>query len=212
MIHIPRTGGGAIEQAYAGESYYQNLTYHPHRYLRSHDFDCNAKLTTMGHFLPDTLLRCGVDKCWMQNYFTFSFVRNPWDRLVSLFFYYRRFRLHRRRHDSGSNLLLKDFHSFIREICNPKSQWFNIRPVSMSFIYAQPQMYWLDYKMDFIGRFENLESDWKKLCSMIGIPNKVLPKHNATTHENYRNYYDAELRELVAFRYAKTIEQFNYQF
>ena len=66
-------------------------------------------------------------------------------------------------------------------------------------------------ELDFIGRFENLENDYKYICQKIGLTTK-LPHVRASKHKHYTEYYDDETREIIADRYAKDIEYFGYKF
>tara|TARA_B100000287_G_scaffold246987_1_gene232165 strand:- start:204 stop:557 length:354 start_codon:yes stop_codon:yes gene_type:complete len=65
--------------------------------------------------------------------------------------------------------------------------------------------------MDFIGRYENLENDFKTVCDRIGIQ-RQLPHHKPTKHEHYSRYYDEETIDLVYKKYKEEIEYFDYKF
>ena len=146
----------------------------------------------------------------ISNYFRFTFVRNPWDRCVSLFNY----RVQKRS-------LYKDlcFNEFIQSLKeNTFKEWYknnynNLKsgPVScpqVFFLYNENE----EIKMDFIGKFENLQEDFNIVCDKIGIPKQQLPHKNATKHKHYTEYYDDETKQIVAEKYAKDIEYFGYEF
>ena len=65
--------------------------------------------------------------------------------------------------------------------------------------------------MNFIGRYENLENDFKTVCDRIGIQ-RQLPHYKLTNHEHYSRYYDEETIDLVSKKYADEISYFNYEF
>lgn len=126
------------------------------------------------------------------NYFKFTFVRNPWDLRVSRFHYLYQTEL-------------KEKPPEFKEWCMRKSNW-----------WPRNQINWFTFenkiKVDYIGRFENLQDDFNIISKKIGISPQQLPFKNASTHKHYTEYYDDETREIVAEKYAKDIEMFGYEF
>lgn len=64
--------------------------------------------------------------------------------------------------------------------------------------------------VDFIGRYEALQSAFAEICRRIGIPEQTLSVVNATAHAPSDTYYDDELRGLVTRFYRRDFEQFGY--
>ena len=94
-----------------------------------------------------------VKKSLRENYFKFAFVRNPWDRAVSSYCYYR---------DGGNKksdshlqeLLPSDFKSFVAH------KWNVIPKIARKDQFSHLEV---DGKveLDFIGRFERIEYDYE---------------------------------------------------
>ena len=146
----------------------------------------------------------------ISNYFKFAFVRNPWDRCMSIYFY------RRKKYGQYKNT---SFTKFIKELPDRTFlDWYHVNvtdpfapPVSL------PQFFFLANKsekisMDYIGRFENLQEDFDTICDKIGLPKQQLPHENKNKHKHYTEYYDEETKSIVAEKYAKDIEYFNYEF
>ena len=138
-----------------------------------------------------------VDATWEDCYF-FSFVRNPWDRLVSFYEYSKAARADRTSIHYGKAPL----DSF--------EQWFEETP-------AIDQLYYLrdrdgQIPINFIGRFETLATDFAKVCADLGLPQASLAKLRASKRSDYRDYYDPEFKKKVAEKYAEEIEVFKYVF
>ena len=147
------------------------------------------------------------DNKW-KDYFKFTIVRNPWDRLVSCWL--NKFNLKNSKPNFYKKLDLDntkfvDFKEFISKIAEKNNitldkHWtlyHNLIPVT---------------NIDFIGKFENLQVDFNIICDKIGIPRQKLPHKNKSKHKHYTEYYDDETREIVAEKYAKDIEYFGYEF
>jgi sulfotransferase famil protein len=142
-----------------------------------------------------------IDRGRFESYFKFGFVRNPWDRAVSL---YERKEGLQLRHSTS-------FEAFI--------EW--MRFASSTCIHPVPHRHQLDWFVsphgkvltDFIGKFENLESDWARVAQRLGIA-MPLPRQkvNADRTRDYTTYYSEETRRIVAECFAVYIEYFGYSF
>lgn len=129
-----------------------------------------------------------------KEYFKFSFCRNPWDRMVSI--YFGRTQLY--GHKEGS---FKDFVKRANPEKNP----------------TQRQLNWmLDFEdkmaVDYIGRVETIQHDWQVICNKLNIFDMKLPHLNKSNHKHYTYYYDDEARSIVEDKYAADIKYFGYEF
>lgn len=180
FIHIPKTGGTAIADA---------LSLPCASHIRYYDY-----------------LRANPFK--YRRMFKFSIVRNPWDRLVSAYFFLR---------DGGANDIdrawadrhlsqFRSFREFVREWVTEENVW--------SWIHFVPQHHFIADRtimVDYVARFETLEKDFKYIASRIGNTAELKPV-NAGRHAHFTTYYDAETREIVARSYRRDIDLFGYAF
>jgi hypothetical protein len=145
-----------------------------------------------------------------RSYFSFSIVRNPYDRLVSCYTNKiieqeaaeEKFRKNLRWELNYQKPSFKDFIKIIAkdENITKDRHWnlyHNIIPVT-------------DIK--FFGFLENFQEDFNTICDKIGIPRQQLSHNNKSNHRHYTEYYDDETREIVAKKYARDIEHFGYKF
>lgn len=133
-----------------------------------------------------------------RKYFTFSFVRNPWDIQVSNFFYIRQ------RPDHYAYSWMAKFGCFDEYI-----EWrvSEERILQLSML-CDPSG---NVAVDFVGRFENFEHDFGTVCKNIGV-NVKLSFRNKSLHPQYRECYTPFSRRLVEDAYEKDIEYFGYEF
>ncbi len=206
FIWIPKAAGNSIWYTLK-----DNLQDRTCQYLQDNPraFSPSKWMTCFAHNGSSALLREKIiDTEYLERSFKFAFVRNPWDRMVSLFHYLRE----RYPHELGG---IRTFPSFIERVASgdiPPVDLYNVKGLSQ----ANSQLDWLRHEdvflPDFVGRFETLHEDWCTLCKMLGIPAPPLPHKQKSSHSFYRNYYDTKLRELVAKRFAEEIDFFGYTF
>lgn len=135
-------------------------------------------------------------KQW-RDYFKFGFVRNPFDRFVSTCFF-----LNREDPDfaRAATTIMKD------RLLRPRfQQRVLVRPQHLQLCDADGRV-----ALDFVGRYEDLQRSYDRICDRIGLPHTELSTKNASDHEDYNSYYDAELRQLVARFYADDLRIFAY--
>jgi hypothetical protein len=136
-----------------------------------------------------------------RSYLRFTFVRNPWDRMVSNWkmFTTQPFRIRQLRSMTDRDLSkFEDFVVFAGSTRN--HHWL-------------PQSVFLPGGTDFIGRLENFESDFKKLCQLVGCDAGNVPHENSREkHRHYTSFYTSALIERVADMYSDDIRQFGYAF
>jgi len=142
-----------------------------------------------------------------ENYFKFCFVRNPWDRLVSMYHYTvqkekeKYAKIEENLPEYSKNIL--EAGSFDKWI---KSR--NIGTGQFDIISNDKD----ELLVDYVGRSEIIQSDFSYICSVIGIENIQLPKSNTSKHKDYRDYYTEETIQIVAEKHKKDIEFFGYEF
>ena len=142
-------------------------------------------------------IRDALDRGIFDEAFKFSFVRNPWDWQVSLYHF-----ILDRPHNPGHKAT-KAMGSFRNFVLSREGLDFT----QTSCLVDESG----NLLVDYVGRFESLEKDFRTICKKIGIAAR-LPHVNKSARTDYREYYDGETRELTARLYAEDIERFGYTF
>lgn len=200
FIHIQRTGGTSVEEALRPFcstpplpfwiKLLRNLRLAP-PVLTQPDFYYPTHSTALE-------LRQTLGKRTFGSLYKFAFVRNPWDLEVSLYFDILQDPEHRQ------NGLVKKMSGFEEYL---EWRFFNgWTPQKMFVADGSGKVI-----VDFVGRFENLEEDFKKVCDKIEVE-ATLPHLNKTQHLHYRDYYNQRSRYLIEKSYHSDIELFGYKF
>lgn len=158
-----------------------------------------------------------------DSFWKFSFVRNPWDRLVSC--YSEKIKPDKffvGKTDSFVNGVHKGLLKYeIFEANMPFSEFLKAVasiPDQKSDQHFRSQYTFLTNNSgniigDFVGKFENLEMDFGYITDTLNAPSElVLLQSNKTHHKHYRKYYTDELLSLFQERYSQDISIFGYNF
>jgi hypothetical protein len=97
------------------------------------------------------------------------------------------------KHDWHYDHHLKDFNAFVKNYCDRvKTERFD----TGQFYYCT-QTTWVK-GCDFIGRFEDMENEWRRLLYRLGIHYVELPTLNKSTGaKTYLHLYDKNTLTLV---------------
>lgn len=202
FVHIPKTAGMSIEKHFLnvlglGDEQRHQLLLRPNddpalgpprlAHLKATDY------TDRGHI-------SAVD---FTRYFKFSVVRNPWDRVVSMY----RYLGHVRKTDFSDFVFNRLYEKLWREM-----YWF-VRPQA-DFIYDQQGRLLIDH----VIRFESLEENFTNVLEQLGLSGCKLPRVNSSSDRSgkanppYQAYYKPETKLWVSELYRTDIERFGYRF
>jgi hypothetical protein len=196
-VHIPKCGGSSIEDIlWTGVRNESDLWM---GFISKYE---NKYQTGGLQHLYAEQIRNEVGQDIFNEYFKFSFVRNPWDKAVSQFSYMKK------REDLREYIGMDEndtFKKYLELICvKPHVQW---SPQFKFITDSSGQA-----MVDFVGKFENFEQDALDVMRKLGLSVQKIPHTNKSEHRPYSEYYDSESIEMVRSIYQVDIEMFNYSF
>lgn len=159
--------------------------YNPKDWLR---FLLKKKRKAFYNHIPADLVRKYTEKSVWNNYFKFSVVRNPWDYLISLYFFMKKM-------NAIGDI---SFSEFVYSKRYPKN--YDLLTIDDNNV------------MDFTCKYENLNEDLKYATRMIGLPNLELPRAKAGIRKSKdrENIYNKNTANFVSKFFHKDIKMFNY--
>lgn len=188
FIHIPKTAGTSIGEAIYGH--------------------------WVGH-VP--ISRFAVfDERKFKSFFKFSFVRNPWDRLLSAFAHLKgqgeplapREELWSKQHLGETDT----FEQFVLKLRNEQ-----FRSLIINDVHFRPQLDWItlpgtgQIAVDYLGRFEALNEDYAQVAHRLGVGSE-LPLRKQTKRPPYREAYSSKMRAIAEEVFSEDIRRLGYTF
>ena len=181
FVHIPKTAGTTIKT-----------------WLKKVIGECpepvweHFKIKEIVHMFHET---------FFQECFKFTFVRNPWDRAVSHYFYFRSERYRKKNPVKWRKYSSVSFDEFVKRKMMFMPQFENI-------VDNRGRV-----RIDFVGKFESIIEDLGFVADKIGVKKPdILPISNKTEHNDYRSYYNSKTIEIIKDYYKNDIELFGYDF
>lgn len=178
FVHVARTGGTSIESALVGNNWW--------------------KIEPATKHLSARQMRTHYGEEIWSGYKKFSVVRNPWDRVISMWVT----GWWSSTPGVGGAEVRAGLKQFIEQLKPHPHEGYG------SLLYADI----LNEKLDHILRFETLQFDLDKMLEAEGLAPVALPRLEARTHEPYAFYYDDDTRALVEKIFRQDILEYGYFF
>lgn len=176
-IHIPKTGGTSVWTALMAD---QERTQHE----TADDFSVAE---------------------W-EHSLVFSFVRNPYDRILSSYAFHVR--------SDYDGVLLRN-HPDLKELGFREYLARFVKPEDRSELFFSQVRYLTHSRSskwpDFVGRFEHMAEDFQRLAELLGTQAR-LPHLKRSSHAAYRDAYDATTRRVVEDVYVDDLKRFDYTY
>lgn len=203
FIHIPKTGGSSIEEVLL-KHFDEKLIYNSIRetFLCCERIEKPLIKEVMGHYmhLCASELKDQYGERRFDDYFKFAVIRNPWDRLCSLYFWAiastetfdkKRF-ISKYLPDIGENV----------DDCCKRELWTTNK-------------YLLDnddnLMVDFVIDFDHLFKDFQIVCDRLKIANTLKclnVNKKIKIRSSYKQIMGREICEMIRHHYRKEIDRF----
>ena len=214
FLHIPRTAGTSIADVLPEGRSTNN---------KIRDLFQEGLKTDSGGSLHHGLLTDYPNEA--NDLYTFTFVRNPWDRFVSIF--------EHQKENCGVNWSFFDLTAKKMIELNPQQQfdafvhqaklmWDDNNFKNWLDGHARPQIFYThdnekNQIVDYVGYYERLEEDLKNLNDICGwnLKSTAIPHLNKNSKRHYSSYYNQDngvTKEIVYNLYRDEIEIYGYQF
>jgi chondroitin 4-sulfotransferase 11 len=192
FIHIPKCGGSIIEKS-LGVDYNKSIGFD---FEHHHQNVFNSKYFKILHY--KNIL--GEE---FKKYFSFTLIRNPWERMVSNYLS----DLTSNDVSLNGNIKYDDKKDITFE------QYLDIIYNNDMGIFVQDYQSW--YRdVDYVCKFENIQSDFSYVCGRLGIDNRALEYTDKTYQSkyNYKDYYNSKTKDIIFKNFKYDILKYKYEF
>ena len=186
-------------------------TFFPDQFKQSDEFIGNS-LARYAEAYPQQIHSISTLKHADKDYFKFTFVRNPFSRLVSCYvdkiirgdYHFKHYLFDYLQQQNG--LARMSFDDFVKRIIRI--------PHRFAEEHFRSQHYHIvDWRgrsrLDFIGKFENLAAEFAPIQEKYSL--ESMPHLGNSQSGNWMDYYTLESAKLVRKRYQKDLEYFGYE-
>jgi hypothetical protein len=174
-IHVPKCAGNSVRKA-----------------LRDAGASPESGHHTYEHYI----------KCRKPAQFYIATIRNPWDRMVSCYEYFK--------------LPNQSFEEFLYKHAPKMNLGHKHRDCALLLNTWAAQTHWftLNGKIGNIIflRFEHLQEDFDRLCEHLNLKKVKLSHLNATKRKHYHKYYTPKWQNIIRMHHREDITNFHYEF
>ena len=205
FVHVYKTGGTSVTEALRSclspaEQRWHSIGQRLYRHSRV-PIPC-WKFQDLPRHVSARELQDMMPQWMFKACFKFAFVRNPWSLQLSLYRHMLRSPAH---HQHDAVAALRGFDAYV--------EWLATLPngphrVQTGFLRDAKNV----RLMNFVGRFEQLNDDFSKVAKQLGIPPDLPHLNMSNDDPDYRKYYSAHSRDVIATLHRPDIEAFGYDF
>ena len=205
FIHIPKCAGTSIEKAMQIEEH-PGYGFGKKRYHNRHP----RYVFQLQHFTYKQLHSFGVLPK-EKSFYYFTFVRNPYSRLVSDFKWCHRWLRHANifGHLDSDKRGWSTFEEFVHFVKDHVEEY---KDSDFLWSHFSPQYKFIeDCPIHYIGKVETFAEDIRKISKESGYHMNI--HHlNKRQHRPYQEFYTKELQDIVYELYKKDFEEFGYDY
>ena len=204
FIHIPKCAGSSIRDFYFDTP---NLDWTTPNYDLLYGW-CPKRKIHLQHATSKQLIETELisEDVW-NNYYKFTFLRNPWDRAYSSYLWVMR---DRKIKDSFENFILAK--GLFKNVLTNEE----VKSNRACHIWQQTDFFNIDgsYKLDFIGHFETLREDIMQINKKLSIDKNFKQHSNKSVNrvKHYSFFYGKKNRKLIEDFYQTDIDVLKYSF
>ena len=153
--------------------------------------------------MPDGKYYGDWDDSLMQEYFIFTSVRNPWDKMVSAYFYSGKgMQIH------GRSMGFKEFIENLPAKHENFTWWIHATANLSDYLYASDGQ----LAAHKVLRFERLAQDYNDLMKELGYSYNLPHVNKSNRPDDYKGMYNDETKKMIANLFEADIDNFKYTF
>ena len=150
-----------------------------------------------------------VDYREKKSVHAFCISRNPYDRLVSAYYYLNNKTQHKEDLEDKEKFVsdFPDFEAFVKN---------GLPKAAKEQLHFLPQVFWIrntdgNPEVESVLRVEHLQTDFDRFCEKMNLPKSMLQVTNASKRKSWQDYYSEETKAIVQQVYREDFEFFNYE-
>lgn len=199
FVDIPRTGSTSLKEV-LGERFGPTFG-------KSYDYEKQERTqnSIVDHSTSENVIGIVSRAVW-QKLYTFSIVRNPWDRFYSIYQY---------RIKDGAFKQVPTFKEYAAKLSSPECRDYDT-PFSFNEFHYRMTDYLCapDGSLNVSQWFKSEErlELYEVLSKRFGAELPQLKRNVISSHNEYLQHYDSETIDIVGRHYASDVEMFGYSF
>jgi hypothetical protein len=203
FIHVPKAAGTSINSALSMHDAFFPVRMRPAaRRAHAESIGLPASAADLGEHASARHIIAALGRDAYDSYYSFAFVRNPWDVAVS-WFHYRLINPDQIGHQECA--AAGSFEKYVAQVLT--------RPDGVKQVGPQhPYVLDADGKraVSYVGRYESLAEDFATVKQHLGIETLVLDHFNQSYHPPWPSLYTGSTFEIVGALVAKDAALFGY--